>query len=293
VVRSTRIVVISTIALAAACSGVGPSGAPTAASPTTAAPATTVAPAGSPAPTTTADVLERAASVVTAFFRARGRYDWDAAAEVTTGAAASFVTHLSVAHLLTERTAPLPEVPTVEADLTGVRRSGTEVGVDGEVTLRWSDGATDTFGDLRFADVGGDLLLADYSNGAGPLSGHLVDGSGVDHGTAGEVDVALVAAVWLAPDPVVAVTLRIENGGDDAVGLDEDGVAVVPDGGAPVGAAYRKQIEAEPGATGWVLAELRGDPLPVDGGELRVAVADGAGRPVGTATLDLPAFGDA
>lgn len=244
------------------------------------------------------DVLGRAASVVTAWFRARGQFDWDRAAEVATGPAAAFATHLSVAHLVAGRTAPLPETPTVAVDFTGLERDGTEVAVEGRVTVRWSDGGGEQFSGFRFADAGGDLLLADYANAAGPLSAHLVDGddvpaarpAGPDTDAGDDVAVALVAAVWMAPEPVVALTVRIDNGTDGPVGLDQDGVTFASAGGPAVAPAYRHAVEAPPGGTGWVLAELRGDPLPTAGGELRVALADVGDQPIGIATVDVPGF---
>lgn len=236
-------------------------------------------------------VLEEAAEVATTYFAARGLYDWDAAAAAATGAAARFAEHLGVAHLVAGRTAPLPERPTVEADLAGAERDGSEVAVDGTVTVRWSDGREEAFDGLRFADTGGRLLLADYANPAGPLSDHLVDGHGLDTGRAGAVEVAVVAAVWLAPEPVVAVTVRLGNGGDVPVAVDDGGVSIAPAGGGrPVPAAHHWDVAAPAGADGWALAELVADDLPVDGGRLLVDVAADDGRPLGTASVDLPPF---
>jgi hypothetical protein len=182
----------------------------------------------------------------------------------------------------------------VAVDFTAADRDGADVDVTGRVTVRWSDGGGEEFGGFRFVDAGPDLLLADYANAAGPLSAHLVDGTAVAAAPAGDsgVDVALVAAVWLAPDPVVAVTVRLRNGTDGPVGLAADGVTFTPspgDGPAVV-ADYGNGLDAPPGGTGWVLAELRGDPLPTGGGRLEVTVADADGAPLGTAALDLPAF---
>lgn len=272
--------------LVAGCTG-GERGAPGPTTPPAPAGATT----GTTATTAAESPLERAAAVASTYFRARGAYEWDEAAAVATGAAAAFVTHLSVAHLVTARTAPLPERPGVDADLRGARREGDELAVDGTVTVRWSDGGRDRFDGLRFVDVGDDLLLADYANAAGPLSSHLVDGSAVPPGRAGAVEVAVVAVVRLAPGPVVAVTLRLGNGGDVPAVVDDDGVELAPAGGGPpVVAGYRRVVPAAPGGTGYVLAELPADGVPDGGGVLRVTVADDSGRPLGTAALPVPSF---